>query len=204
MKNASVYAKILIVCTAFLVVLLAVFSLSLKGEIKPANETPQNIPYASDDAPDFFGVLLRFSGAQSVYLGFDKKENKTTVIMLENEAPEAAVNAYGYEADCVADADFDFLARFIDNFGGIDLTDNAGETFKYTGVQITEKLQKSNDINFKKTVVAKLLTAMKNKGVERSDLVLFLEKCSTNLSFPSIYYLHDTLNSALKMLSFVN
>lgn len=204
MKNISVYAKILAVCSAFLVVLLAVFSLSLKAELKPTAETPQNIPYVSDDSPDFFGVLLRFSGAKSVYLGFDKNENKTTVIMLENGADEAAVNAYGYDVDCVSDADFDFLARFIDNFGGINLTDSAGETFRYMGVQITELLKKTNDINFKKTVITGLLTAMKEKGVERADLVLFIEECSTNLNFPSIYYLHDTLNSSLKSLSFVN
>lgn len=204
MKNISIYSKILVVCTVFLVVLLSVFSLSLKTELRPANETPQNIPYVSDDSPDFFGVLLRFSGAKSVYLGFDKNEGKTTVIMLENSADKAAVNAYGYEADCIADADFDFLARFIDNFGGMNLTDSAGETFKYTGVQITELLKKSNDVDFKKTVITGLLTAMKTEGVERADLVLFLEQCSTNLNFPSIYYLHDTLNSSLKSLSFVN
>ena len=204
MKNTSIYAKILVVCMCFLVVLLAVFSLSLKTGVKPTAETPNNIPYVSDDAPEFFGVLIRFSGAGSVYLAFDRNEAKTTVILLPNSAKESEVTNYGYHTNCIADANFDFLARFIDNFGGIELTDGQGETFKYTGVQITEMLKKTNDIVFKKTVITKLLMAMENKGVERSHLVSFIEQCETGLNYPSIYYLHDTLNSALSYVSFVN
>lgn len=204
MKKTSVYAKILLVCICFFVVLLAVFSISVQTAVKPTAQAPNNIPYVSEDSPEFFGVLIRFSEAGGVYLAFDKKEGKTTVIMLSNSATESVINSYGYHSDCIADANFDFIARLIDNFGGIELIDKEGRTFKNTGVQITEMLKKSNDITFKKTIIAKLLTTMKNKGVERADLVLFIEQCETNLNYPSIYYLHDTLNSALNSVSFVN
>ena len=204
MKNTSVYAKILVVCMCFLVILLAVFSLSVKTAVKPTNETPESVPYISDDAPDFFGVLVRFSGAGSVYLAFDKNEAKTTVILLSNSAKESDVSGYGYEVDCVADADFDFLSKFIDDFGELELLDDDGTAFGYTGVQISEMLKKTNDVNFKKVVITKLLNAMKRKGVERANLVCFIEQCSTNLNYPGIYYLHNTLNQALDSISFVN
>lgn len=204
MKNSSIYGKILLVCMCFLVVLSAIFLVSLKTAVEPVTKTPDNIPYVSDDAPDFFGALIRFSEAGSIYLAFDKAEEKTTVILLSNSATEAEVAEYGYRSDCIADANFDFLARFIDSFGGIELLNEGGETFKYTGVQITEMLSKTNDDTFKKTVISRLLNAMKNKGVERADLVSFIEQNKTNLNYPSVYYLHNTLNSSLSAISFVN
>ncbi len=202
-KQMSVYLKILVTCLCLSVVLFSVFSVSVGMNSKPTAETPQNIPYVSDEAPDFFGILMRFEGGGSVYLGFDKADNKTTVIMLGNAAGGGEVSEYGYYTDCEADASFDFLARFIDNFGGIELNTDEG-VFKYTGVQITEMLSKTNDMDFKKRIASKLLSAMRQKGLERADLLMLIEQTETDLNFPSVYHLHNTVNSALGSITFVN
>ena len=202
-KQTSVYLKVLVTCICLSVVLFSVFSVSVGMNSRPTAETPQNVPYVSDEAPDFFGLLMRLEGGASVYCGFDKVGAKTTVIMLENGAQSSAVLEYGYFIDCEADATFDFLARFIDNFGGIELNTDNG-LFKYTGVQITDMLTKTNDIDCKKRVIGKVLTAMQQRGLERADLLMLIEQTETDLSFPSAYYLHDTINSSLRTITFVN
>ncbi len=202
-KEASVYLKILIICACLFLVLASVFGVSVGVTTKPVQEIEENVPYISDEAPSFFGLLMRFEGAQSVYFAFDKQSRKTTVIMLPNNADSSSVLEYGYYVDCVSHADFDFLARFIDNFGGIELNTDSG-LFKYTGVQITEMLKKTNDIHFKKTVINRVINNISEKTLERADLLMLIEGTDTDLNFPSAYYLHDTINSALSTVSFVN
>ncbi len=203
-KQTSVYLKILVICACFSLVLMAVFGVSVSMTPKPVQEIQENVPYVSADAPEFFGILMRFKGAKSIYFGFNKEEQKTTVIILPNSAEAKSVTEYGYDVDCQADASFDFLARFIDNFGGIELNTGTDGVFKYTGVQITEMLTKTNDDTFKKTVISKVLSNMKQQGLNRADLVMLIEGTDTDLTFPSAYYLHDTINSALGTLTFVN
>lgn len=202
-KQASVYLKVIIVCVCLFLVFAAVFGVSVGVNSAPVQEIKENVPYESDEAPSFFGLLMRFEGAQSVYFAFDKAEQKTTVIILPNSASMGAVQEYGYYVDCEADATFDFLARFIDNFGGIELNTDNG-LFKYTGVQITEMLKGTNDIIFKKTIISRVCERMRLQGLERADLLMLIEGTDTDLNFPSAYYLHDTVNSALGTLTFVN
>ncbi len=203
-KETSVYIKVLTVCACLFLVLVSVFSVSVGLSAKPVQEISENVPYVSEEAPEAFGILIGFSGAQSVYLRFDRLEQKTTVIILPNKATASTVLEYGYYVDCEANANFDFLARFIDNFGGIELNTGKEGVFKYTGVQITEMLKGTNDASFKKTVILKVLTAIKTKGLERSDLLMLIEGTDTDLNFPSAYYLHDTVNLALNTVTFVN
>lgn len=203
-KETSVYIKVLVVCACLFFVLVSVFSVSVGLSRKPVQQISEKVPYISEESPEAFGVLIGFSGAQSIYLRFDRLEQKTTVIMLPNNATVSTVLEYGYYVDSETNANFDFLARFIDNFGGIELNTGADGIFKYTGVQITEMLKGTNDAVFKKTVISKVLSGMKQKEVSRADLLMLIENTDTDLNFPNAYYLHDTINSALNTVTFVN
>lgn len=202
-KKFDIYFKILVSCLAFAAALILTFSITLGVKSKTVNEPIDKVPYRVSQAPLFWGVLIDFAGGKSLYLGFDAENNNTSVLLLPESSNEAAVAEYGYVVDTVSKADFDFLAAIIDSFGGIELTADS-ETFNFTGVQISEMLKKSNDTEFKKRIINKMLVKIKEQGMEKEDILLLIENTDTSLAFPDGYYLDETVNNSLAAFKFIN
>ena len=202
-KKYDVYFKIFISSITFAAVLILTFSITVGVKSKTVNESIENVPYKVEEAPLFWGVLINFKGGKSVYLAFDAERNSTSVLILPESANEEAVAEYGYAVSTFSSADFDFLSSLIDSFGGIELNSD-GETFNFTGVQISEMLKKSNDTEFKKRVINKLLSKIKNQGLKKDNILLLIEETETKLTFPEGYYLNETVNNSLGSVRFIN
>ncbi len=202
-KKFDIYFKILVSSIAFAAVLILTFSITLGVKSKTVNDPIEKVPYKISEAPLFWGVLINFAGGKSLYLAFDAENNDTSVLLLPEMASESAVTEYGYAVNTVSKADLDFLSLLIDSFGGIELNSD-GETFNFTGVQVSEMLRKSNDIEFKKRIANKLLVKIKEQGFKKEDILLLIENTDTNLTFPEGYYLDETVNNSLGSIRFVN
>ncbi len=202
-KKFDIYFKIFVSSIAFAAVLILAFSITVGVKSKTVNDSVENVPYKTSEAPLFWGLLIDFSGGKSVYFGFDAEKGSTSVLILPESSSEAAVEEYGYAVNTVSKADFDFLWSLIDSFGGVELNSD-GETFNYTGVQVAEMLKKSNDTEFKKRVANKLLLKIKEQGMEKKDILLLIEETETILTFPEGYYLNETVNNSLNNIKFVN
>ncbi len=202
MKN-NIYFKILVSCLSFAAVLILSFSLTVGVKSKPVVEPEEKVPYKQSQAPLFWGLLMNFSGGKSVYFGFDAEVGTTSVILLPENAQSSEVSQYGYSVDCEVRAEFDFLSSFIDSFGGIELNTDSG-IFSFTGVQITDMLKKTNDIEFKKRIINKLFAKIKVENLRKDHLSLLIENTETTLTFPMAYYLDETVNNAVFDIRFIN
>lgn len=204
MKRFSVYLKILLVCIILSVVLFAVFGIFVGVSNTPTAETPQNIPYYATDAPEEYGMLINFSVGGSVFLEFSRISEKTTVLLLENNAKTDEITVRGYEVDMVFSANYDFLASLIDRFGGIELNTETDGRLNFTGVQITEMLSKSTDAEFRRRIIKRLIENINRQGVNTSDMLFLIENTESELNYPSAYLLPETISAASEQIIFIN
>ncbi len=203
-KKFSVYLKVLLTCVCLAVVLFGVFGISVGISISPTNEAPQNIPYYNSEAPEEYGLLVNFDLGSSVFFGFDLNAEKTSVILLPNAATVNDVMAFGYEVNDVSNASYDFLAKLIDRFGGIELNSLTDGRLKYTGVQITEMLSQTNDAEFRCRVIERLFENIKQQGINSDDMLFLIENTETTLNYPNSYYLPETVEKAINNIIFIN
>ena len=204
MKSFSVYLKILLVCIILSVVFFAVFGIFVGVSNTPTAETPQNIPYYATDAPEEYGMLINFSVGGSVFLEFSRISEKTTVLLLENNAKTDEITVRGYEVDMVFSANYDFLASLIDRFGGIELNTETDGRLNFTGVQITEMLSKSTDAEFRRRIIKRLIENINRQGVNTSDMLFLIENTESELNYPSSYLLPETISAASEQIIFIN
>lgn len=204
-KNTTVYLKTLLACGVLLVAFLAVYLLAVGFSSKGflANQNSQNVPYYQTDAPETYGALFTFGEGMGVYFYFDTDAQQTLVLLLQNGADARSVEAAGYEVDTLFAADYDFLAAFIDNLGGILLKTREGE-LNFTGVQVTEQLSLSNSVELRRTVIKKVLSKAYLQGVTAADMLFLIENCETAAGYPSLYLLPETVNASLSQISFIN
>lgn len=204
MKKFSVYLKTLLVCIILSVVLLAVFIISLTASNKPVSQTPQKVPYYSSSAPSEYGALICFREGGSIFLEFNYDSEKTFVLLLGNSATGDEVTSRGYDLDVILEADYSFLAELIDRFGGILLNTESDGLLNFTGVQITELLSKSSDMEFRRRVAERLLGQIYKEGFTLDDIMFLLENTQSPLSYPSAYFLNETISAATKQTVFIN
>ncbi|MBR3960599.1 MAG: hypothetical protein IKK13_00100, partial [Clostridia bacterium] len=162
------------------------------------------VPYYESEAPVSYGMLFSFFEGQSVYLNFDMEHEQTTVLLLANGAQKSEIESAGYEVDAVFLANHDFLATFIDRLGGIEFSTKEDGTLNFTGVQVTAELSTSNSVELRRNIIKALLNKVKAAGVTAADMLFLIEENETDVSYPQVYLLPETINKALKMVSFIN
>lgn len=207
MKNSvSIYLKTLLVCLTLLIVFVGIFAAAVMWESKSAltGETAEKVPYYESEAPVSCGMLFSFFEGQSVYLNFDMEHEQTTVLLLANGAQKSEIESAGYEVDAVFLANHDFLATFIDRLGGIEFSTKEDGTLNFTGVQVTAELSTSNSVELRRNIIKALLNKVKAAGVTAADMLFLIEANETDVSYPQVYLLPETINKALKMVSFIN
>ena len=101
-------------------------------------------------------------------------------------------------------ANHDFLATFIDRLGGIEFSTKEDGTLNFTGVQVTAELSTSNSVELRRNIIKALLNKVKAEGVTAADMLFLIEANETDVSYPQVYLLPETVNKALKMVSFIN
>lgn len=175
--------------------------LTLKQEAQPAAE-PKTDVRAESIERESAGFLFKFPFG-SVFLNFNFSDSNTGVLFMTPEDSDKKTEECGYTVFKQIFADYDFLANFIDRYGGLEIEENS-ETLRYTGVQISQKLQQNAEESFKKQVTEKLLGSIASKGFSKSDLAFLIEKTQSSLSFPEGYALLELIPKAAKDIYFIN
>lgn len=205
-KRVSVYFKILLVCGCLLILFAGVLAAAIMWEGKAATtgESAEKVTYYDTEAPDVYGMFFSFPEGKSIYLNFNKDIGQTRVLLLPNNAKSSDVELAGYEIDADFMANHDFLAALIDRFEGIEFSTSADGTLNFTGVQVTAQLSKSNSVELRRDIIKALLKKIEYEGLTTADMLFLIENCETNVSYPKVYLLPETINNSLKTVSFIN
>jgi hypothetical protein len=164
--------------------------------------TESDVPYAAP-LPDSVGLLfvLPENTGYIFYLNF--LESSISVVNIENVDGDKK-EYYGYPVSYEFSVDYRFFANFIDRVGGVEIYDS-GETLRYTGMQIIEKIQKSSQNGeLKREVIRKFFYTVMQVGISKEDFVYIIENTRTNLTVPDCYYWPPYIAGIAKNIRFVN
>lgn len=199
--------KSFLITAGVMTMCIALFFAVAVGVLAPVPEQAggdnEGVPYFNTDLPDSKGFLFNFLGGGGVFINFDFYSEKTAVIIFDDNVPSDEILRYGYTADVVLQADYDFLARFIDLYGGLELETDS-ETGRYTGVQVTDMLAHSTSKALKKRVTGELLDKILQNGFTKEQLLFIIENTETDFNYPDGYILIDNLRYPLRNIYFVN
>lgn len=170
---------------------------------RTGGDNSESVPYYNTELPDSRGFLFNFYGGGAVFINFDFYSEKTAVIVFDDNAKESEILQYGYTADTVLQADYTFLAEFIDLYGGLELKVGE-ETGRYTGVQITDMLSRNTGKTLKKQIIGGVLDKILKNGFTKEQLLFIIENTETDLNYPDGYVLIDNLQYPLKNIYYVN
>ncbi len=202
MKKQTVLSVFLaVVCSA--VIFAAFILIFLKEPASSVKGNTESVPYGNYYDSESCGFLVRFRDGNSVFLNFDFEDSKTSVLLLPNGTDSDAVSTYGYTVYKTIDTDYTFLARFTDRLGGIELSEN-GKSYKYTGVQVKEKLSSSIDKALRRQIIKQFLGCFNSQGLTKEDLVFIIENTETELNFPDAYNLAPAISDVSKTINFIN
>lgn len=160
-----------------------------------ADGTDSSIPYAAP-LPDSAGLLVTLPEGSEylVYLNFS--EDYISIANTDNINKDEYDNFYKIEAE------YRFFANMIDRLGGIELYDS-GETLRYTGTQILEKIRESsNNKEFVKEVIRKFFYNVTQVGITKEDFVYLIENTKTDLTVPDCYYWPPYIGKIAKNIRF--
>lgn len=161
-----------------------------------------NIPY-SKPLPDSSGILLVLpdNSGYLIYLNFT--DENITISKIDEIKPEEQTY-FGYTVDYKIEADYITLANLIDRLGGIELYDN-GETLRYTGFQVLDKISRTTESeDLKREVIRRFFDTVANLGIAKEDFVYIIENTETDLTVPDCYYWPPYITDIAKNLQFIN
>lgn len=206
MKVKDIYLKIIIICVCCLFMFLAVgFAVLTKNNSEAVDtKPPKSVTYAESGKPKNRGFLVKFENGGSEYFYLDFINDRISVIMLSGDATDKAVAKYGYTVYRTIYADYDFLASFIDSYDSVIINNEYGEAYRYTGVQATQLLRSSTDIDVKKKLIVSLFGNIKEKGFRGENLVDIINGTNTDLNYPDGYPFVEYLAEISGQVYFIN
>ncbi len=190
----SVFAVIIICGVCF----VGVSYLMLSSSGATVDTPLEFIPYGNT-VPSVMSVLLRFEDGGSIFCEFNTEITKTSVILLHNSADNDDLQPYGYRAEHIIDSNYSALVGLIDNIGGVDMGD-----YHYTGIQITEILRYTTDLDVKRDIASAVFNKISVVGFSNRTLVDLIEASSTDFSFPDGYPLLSFMPAMCKNVEFIN
>jgi len=180
----------------------AYFYLEFSLNTADADNSESNIPYAAP-LPDSTGVLLSLpdNTGYMFYIDFNGEQILTAVI---DDTDNAISDYFGYPVSYSVKADYNLIEGLIDKLGGLELYDN-GETLRYTGVQILNKLHSTpNNSDLKREIVKIFFNRIAEVGFSKDDLVYIIQNSDTNLTIPECYYWPPYIADISNNLRFIN
>ncbi|MBE6806283.1 MAG: hypothetical protein E7526_07245 [Ruminococcaceae bacterium] len=195
----AIYFLLAVTLTSALFSLAAFFVFG--GETANTKGGASSVPYYEETPPDNVGVLFRFDNKTSVFFDLDFFDEKISVILFDTKIPAQTVLDYGYTVTYTFDADYIFLADFIDRFGGLEMKTEE-QLQRYTGVQVTEMLE--NGTASRHEVIKALFSKISITGFSKNDLTFIIKNTDTLLNFPSGYPIITRLQKISRSVNFVN
>lgn len=196
MKKFKYLLNVLAICVCVGIVFIGSGYLYLERELGEAENKAYSVPYYSP-APENAGILFKID-EQSVLVYLDFAGEGMRFVFGEDW------HIYGYKADYTVKGDYDLVSGIVDILGGIDLEID-GEVLRYTGVQVSELLLKSNlDRKLVDRVIIKITEKIKKIGFQNEDFLYIIENSSTNLNIPDCYYWGDYISGLCENVRIVN
>ncbi len=134
-----------------------------------ADQKEYSVPYRQIPQNTAVLVILPSGKCLSVVLDFQNMEIKVS---------DQAFDGDDYYSLTLSEA---ALAGIIDRIGGVNITID-GETYRYTGAQITECIKGGCDGELFTQIVTQIFTQISKNGFSKSDFVYLLEGVKTNLT----------------------
>lgn len=184
-KKIRFAIKVFTFCLCLLLVFIGSGYFYLSHELTPAETKQEAIPY-NNTLPQNAGVIFDICGDRTLcYMNF---ETETLSIVFDDKNTSVGEKLYGYPADYIVKGDYDLLCGIIDIIGGVELGWEE-EILRYTGVQITEKLERTVDRDtLRREIIGKIIEKISYRGFQKEDLLYIIENSETNLTVPDCYY----------------
>ena len=200
-KSFFIFTGIIILCCLIMIGSSYLY-LEISLNSADADESQSNIPYA-EPLPDSTGLLFVMPDNRGYLMFLDFKEEAIRIIRLD-EVIEEKEEYYGYPISFTFYIERRFFSNMIDRIGGIELYDN-GETLRYTGIQILDKIQESEDNpELIKEVLRKYLYEISQIGFAKEDFIYIIDNCETDLTVPACYYWPPYIAQISQNVRFVN
>lgn len=203
-KNLKIFFILIsvILCCCTIMIGGAYFYLELSLNTADADTTESNIPYAAP-LPDSAGILLTLPDNSGYMVYLDFYGEQVLIAAIEN-TNEPTTDYFGYPVSYTVKADYNLVEGLIDRLGGLEIYDN-GETLRYTGIQVLEKVHSfTNNTDLKKMVVNIFFDRIAEVGFSKGDFVYIIENSDTDLTVPDCYYWPPYLTDIAGNARFIN
>ena len=201
LKFILIFSGIILLCCLVMIGSSYLY-LEISLNYSETDTTESNIPYA-EPLPESAGILLYLTEDEGYLIYLNFKDDNITIAKIE-DTQEELKDYFGYEINYTITTDYIVLANFIDRLGGIELYDN-GETLRYTGLQVLDKinLAKEND-DLKREVIRRFFETVSTNGISKEDFVYIIENTETDLTVPNCYYWPPYISEIAKNTRFIN
>lgn len=168
---------------------------------EPASGNIDSIPYYSH-VPENVGIMFEVCSDEILFvLAF---EEKTLNIIYPEKLKNGETDTFGHRKDYTVICDYGIVGYAVDFVGGIELTID-GETLRYTGEQIVEKLTYSNlSQEIKREIAQKIISGFSVCGFSEDIFLYITENCTTDLKFSNTLGWTDYITELCSFVRFVN
>lgn len=200
-KKLKYILKLISVCLLSGIIFIGSGYLYLDGELETSEKPTESIPYYNP-IPENKGIMFDIYGDRTlIYMNF---EEETITAVFDNKNTQVGENLYGYSVDYFVEGNYDLLAGIINIAEGINL-DISGENLRYTGVQVTDLLSRTdNKTELKRELITKILEKLKSTGFSREDFLFLIENSKTTLTIPDCYDWSDYIGDLCKNFKILN
>lgn len=200
-KNILKRALIIFFCGAlFFSAAYAYLDYNLNKQTANADQKDYTVPYKN--IPDNAGIIFLLPDGSGVMAYLDFESSCINVVNIENYDRNNDMY-YGYTADYVIEADYQFIGGIVDRVGGISIEID-GEILRYTGVQVIDLLSVNHDENIKPQIITQIFNQISKSGFSRDDFVYIIENGEGNLSIIDCIYWLDYIDELRKNITFAN
>lgn len=173
---------------------------NLNKSILSADQKNNDTQYKHVPESKGIGFLLPDSSAVLVYLNF--KENCINVVNIGVYDKNNNLY-YGYTMDYTVEVDEQLVGGMVDSVGGVNVS-VAGQTYRYTGVQVEELIKNTTDDSVKSQIIAEIFKNISKNGISKENFVYILQNAKTDLSILDCIYWLDYIDSIRENIVFIN
>lgn len=177
----SVFAAILGFCT-FIGILL------LPAEIAPpeqsVHENIDGVGYTKH--PSSKGLLFLSEDGSGIYLFLDFSSISTYLYIFPENAGEKAA-LLPYVTDGVFNIKSDFLPRFCDRLGGIEMSDETGEKNLWFSASLMSFCEKRLSYDEMLQLCFSFFNKISKTGLSSEDIMFIIEETDSNISYSVCY-----------------
>lgn len=131
------------------------------------------------------GLLCIYEDGSGALLYLDFEKGGITAELYNDHAREQAISSR-FPVNYTLQADADFLTRFCDRIGGIDLSEGGGKR-RYFSAGLRQKLSEKTDSEGRAEIISAFFERIAKMGLSSGDFMFIIEETKTNLSYPVCY-----------------